>query len=133
MPGKQTRITLFTLLAVTVPLWLSGHAEADESQKFTLELGDYRFKPATVNVVAGRPVELMLVNKDVITPHNLTFEDSGAGLDVAVDVQPGKTATIEFTATAPGRYTFYCDKKLLFGRSHRERGMEGELVVQSAP
>jgi hypothetical protein len=27
----------------------------------------------------------------------------------------------------PGIYLFYCDKKLLFLPSHREKGMEGRL------
>ena len=31
-------------------------------------------------------------------------------------------------ATPGGR--FYCDKKLLFFKSHREKGMEGVLKVQ---
>ncbi len=135
MIDRQSVDKFLLLIAILLPLLVSNVASAAEAetQKFTLELGDYRFTPATIKVVAGRPVELTLTNKDAITPHNLTLKDPGAGLDVQADVQPGTSVTVEFTAASPGRYEFYCDKKLLFMKSHREKGMEGELVVDSAP
>ena len=40
-----------------------------------------------------------------------------------------KVKKIVFTATAVGKYPFYCSNKLLFFASHRERGMEGVLEV----
>ncbi len=36
---------------------------------------------------------------------------------------------IRFTPTRVGSYPFYCNKKLLFFESHREKGMEGILEV----
>ena len=46
-------------------------------------------------------------------------------LSIERDVSAGKTVTVQFTPQKPGRYSFYCDKKLLFLPSHREKGMEG--------
>jgi plastocyanin len=46
------------------------------------------------------------------------------------DVGDGKSATVRFTPTHPGTFVFYCDKKLLFFKSHREKGMEGRLEVR---
>jgi hypothetical protein len=45
-------------------------------------------------------------------------------------VPAGKTEIIRFTPTQRGLFTFYCDKKLLFFKSHRDKGMEGLLDVR---
>lgn len=102
---------------------------ADAAQRFDLDLGDYAFEPAVVEVTAGEPVELALTNRDIFILHNLTL--SAGGIDLDVDVPPGDTVTVSFTPARAGRYVFYCDKKLLFFKSHRERGMEGELIVKA--
>jgi hypothetical protein len=36
---------------------------------------------------------------------------------------------IKFAPTKTGIYPFFCDKKFLMFKSHRERGMEGTLEV----
>lgn len=106
-------------------------AEHASSQRIEVDLADYRFSPATIEVIAGKPVELVLTDRDILTPHNLTLVAPAAGIDVNVDLQPGKTVSVSFTPTEPGTYQFYCDKKLLFFKSHREQGMEGKLVVKA--
>ena len=45
-----------------------------------------------------------------------------------VKVQPGKSAEIKFTPTQKGTFDFSCDVKSS-GRSHRDRGMKGQLIV----
>lgn len=94
-----------------------------------VHLGDYRYMPDSITVKSGETVRLKLTNTDKLTPHNFTLKAEGAGLDVDVDVSAGKTETVDITPLAPGSYTFYCNKKLPFFKSHRERGMEGTLVV----
>jgi plastocyanin len=104
---------------------------ADESgvPVVAVVLGDYAFEPAEITLKAGQPVILELKNVDRITPHNLTLEEKAAGLSLDVDVTGGKTVRVELTPEFPGTYTFYCNKKLLFMKSHREHGMEGKLIV----
>jgi len=114
------------LLASSPAVGLAADAEA---QTFTIHLGDYRFHPDAIEVVAGRPVELTLVNDDKITPHNFTLEAPSAGMDLSVNLSAGKSTTLHFTPQTPGSYVFYCNKKLPFMKSHRERGMEGKLTV----
>ena len=46
------------------------------------------------------------------------------------DIGAGATVKVRFTPTKAGVFAFYCDKKLLFFKSHREKGMEGVLKVQ---
>ena len=95
-------------------------------------LGDYRFVPDSITVDSGATVQLELSNTDSLTPHNFTLQDEAAGLDVDIDVSAGRTEIVDITPLAPGKYKFYCNKKLPFMKSHRDRGMEGTLVVAPA-
>jgi hypothetical protein len=38
--------------------------------------------------------------------------------------------TVKFTPAVAGTFAIYCDKKLLFFKSHREKGQEGTLEVR---
>lgn len=121
---------LACVLLITAPL-ATRAADAD-AQQVTVHLGDYRFQPETIEVVAGRPVELTLVNDDKITPHNFTLKDPAAGLDLSANVSGGQSSSLRFTPQTAGTYPLYCNKKLPFMKSHRERGMEAKLVVKPA-
>ena len=121
---------LACVLLITVPL--AGHAADADAQQITVHLGDYRFQPEIIEVIAGRPVELTLVNDDKITPHNFTLKEPAAGLDLSADVSGGQSSTLHFTPPTAGTYPLYCNKKLPFMKSHRERGMEAKLVVKPA-
>jgi len=119
--------------AAVLLLAAGAPATGEGSQQRVVHLGDYAFRPATIEVVVGRPVELTLINDDRLTPHNLTLDAAGAGLDVDVDVKGGKEAVVRFTPSAIGRFPFHCNKKLLFMKSHRDHGMVGDLVVTAVP
>ena len=93
-------------------------------------MDSYSYRPNHLVVRAGQPVELTLTSVTILTPHNFVLKEPAAGLSVEQDVGAGKTATVRFTPTVPGVFTFYCDKKLLFFASHREKGMEGRLEVR---
>jgi plastocyanin len=95
-----------------------------------MALDSYSYQPNHLIVQAGIPVELTLNSLTFLTPHNFVMKEPDAGLSISHDVPAGKTITIRFTATRPGTYTYYCDKKLLFFASHREKGMEGRLEVR---
>jgi plastocyanin len=132
---KQKSVCAAAFLFLTYTLFASSPlmAAADsDAQKFTIHLGDYRFHPDTVEVIAGSSVELTLVNDDRITPHNFTLKEPSAGIDLDAAVSAGKFTTLRFTPQMAGSYSFYCNKKLPFMKSHRERGMEGKLVVRPA-
>jgi len=122
-------IVVATLLLTTLTAVTRGQ---ELPQVISLSLGDYHFTPDTLEVQTGRPVVLTLTNTDTLTPHNLTLQEAAAGLDIDTDVSAGSTSTVEFTPVKPGTYTFFCNKKLLFMKSHRERGMEGTLRVTPA-
>lgn len=121
---------LHTFLGILSMLVIQ-HAMAQEPmQTVILNLGDYQFTPGTLEVTAGSPVTLTLINNDSITPHNFILDDATSGLNINIDVSAGKTSNVEFTPTIPGIYTFYCSKKLPFMKSHQEKGMQGTLVIK---
>jgi len=104
--------------------------QRDGIQRATVVLDSYSYTPNHLIVQAGKPVEFVLTSITTITPHNFILKDEAAGFSIERDVSAGKTVTVQFTPTKPGIYPFYCDKKLLFFPSHREKGMEGKLEVR---
>lgn len=102
----------------------------DGIQRARLALESYSFRPEHLVVEPQRPVELTLVNVATLVPHNFVLNDPPSGLAIRQDVRAGETAVIRFTPKVRGTFVFYCDKKLLFLPSHREKGMEGRLEVR---
>ena len=102
----------------------------DGVQRVSITMDSYSYTPNHLVVRVGKPVELTLTSVTILTPHNFVLKEPAAGLTVEQDVGAGKTATVRFTPTELGVFTFYCDKKLLFFASHREKGMEGRLEVR---
>jgi plastocyanin len=103
---------------------------SDGVQRAQLVLDSYAFRPERLVVQTGRPVELTLVNVATLVPHNFVLDDPASGLAIREDVEAGETAIIRFTPAEPGSFAFYCDKKLWFLPSHREKGMEGRIDVR---
>jgi plastocyanin len=140
----MNRWLMYTLLSLCLShaFWTPSGSSAGQTEPVVLEVGSdgvqhgnmaldsYSYAPNHLVVQAGVPVELTLTSLTRITPHNFVLKDQAAGLSVSEDVSAGKTKTIRFTAIVPGTYVFYCDKKLLFFASHREKGMEGRLEVR---
>ncbi|MGQ0811253.1 MAG: cupredoxin domain-containing protein [Nitrospiraceae bacterium] len=109
---------------VLVPL------EADGVQRATMTMDSYSFNPNHLIVQVGKPVELTLTSVTTLTPHNFALKEPSVGIDLDQTVWGGRTAIVRFTPSKPGNYTFFCDKQLLFLKSHRDRGMEGTLEVR---
>ena len=103
---------------------------ADGVQRATIILDSYSYAPNHLIVQAGKPVELTLTRATLITPHNFLLKSPDAGLDIEEDVCHGEPTKVRFTPMTPGTFPFYCDRKLLFFKSHREEGMEGRLEVR---
>ena len=101
---------------------------ADGVQYVRIEGGSYFFKPDRVIVKVNVPVELTVSVEKSLIPHTLVIQSPEAG--IAVDEKLSRDAkTIRFTPTLVGKYPMYCKNKLLFFKSHREKGMEGVLNV----
>lgn len=101
---------------------------ADGKQRVEIVGGSYFFKPDHVIVKANLPVELSVKRESGIVPHTfvLKIPESGIMIDESLSTD---AKIIAFTPTVAGRYTFYCRNKLLFFKSHEEKGMKGVLEV----
>ena len=101
---------------------------ADGVQHVRIEGGSDFFKPDRVIVKVNVPVELTVSVEKGWIPHTLVIQSPEAG--ISVDEKLSSDAkNIRFTPTAAGTYHFYCKNKLLFFKSHRDKGMEGVLEV----
>jgi plastocyanin len=128
-PGvfAQTSVNPPTPSAEIIPLGADGVYRAE------IIVDSYSYKPDHLIVTVGHPVELTLKSVTVIVPHNFVIKAPELGVNVSQDVPAGKTVTVQFTPTGAGKIEFYCDKKLLFFKSHKEKGMVGTLEVRPAP
>ena len=99
-------------------------------QRATIIMDSYSYSPNELSVQAGKPVELTLRNDATFIPHTFHLTDPASGLHVHAEVSAGESQTVSFTPNQRGTFTFYCEKKLLFFKSHRERGQEGRLEVR---
>ena len=101
----------------------------DGIQKVTILGGGYYFDPNFIIVKVNVPVELTVTKEPGIIPHNIVMKSPEAGIDFdqGLSITP---KTITFTPTKVGKYPIYCSKRLLFFKSHRDKGMEGTLEVQ---
>lgn len=107
---------------------LRAVTDADGRQRVRLLGGSYFFRPSRVIVKVNVPVELSASLEPGIVPHTLVIDAPEAG--IAIDASLGTDAkTFVFTPTLVGEHPFYCRNKLLFFKSHREKGMEGVLEV----
>jgi plastocyanin len=107
-------------------------ASEDGVQRAEIVLDTYSFKPDYLIVTVGRPVELTLKSVTIIVPHNFVIKAPEMGVEIHQEVPAGKTVKIQFTPTQTGKVEISCDKKLLFFKSHKEKGMIATLEVRSA-
>ena len=102
----------------------------DGVQRVEIIADSYSFSPDHLIVNLNTPVELTIHSKTWLVPHNFVLKNPDAGLDIKDDIPSGKTKVIKFTPTRPGKFKFYCDKKLLFFKSHEDKGMKGTIEVR---
>ena len=102
----------------------------DGVQRAKVILDSYSYSPNHLIVESGKEVELTLTSITMITPHNFIIKDSAGSLFIEQDVGAGKTVMTKFVPTQPGRFPFFCDKRLWPMPSHRDKGMEGLLEVR---
>lgn len=132
-PGFPKTITYRPLqILLLIVLLITGsrtHATQDDTKVVEVMLGNYRFMPGEIELIADKPAIFGLVNTDSMIPHNFTIEGENHDLDINVDVLACERVNIKLKPSTAGRYTFYCGNKVLFMKSHREKAMQGTLIV----
>lgn len=127
---------LFLVLTLSSPA-LAGELEIvehtavvgrDGVQEVEITGGYYYFRPNYIVLKKDIPARFVVRKTPGLIGHDIVIDELEAGMAFKVDLgTEGKV--IEFTPTRVGVYPFYCDRKFLFFRSHRDRGMEGLIEV----
>jgi plastocyanin domain-containing protein len=105
--------------------------DADGVQRVAITGGEYYFDPNYIVVRVNAPVELKVKKAEdasAFVPHSIIIKAPEAGIDFKEGLSK-EPKVVRFTPTKAGKYPLYCDKKSPFGKSHRERGMEGVIEV----
>ena len=137
--GVAVAVIVTTVVATAIG---QGLAQPDPASVVRIELSEYAFSPTQVTLKAGRAVTLKVVNTGrsvhMLASQYLSSQDleiEGADMEVDapngvkyVKLQPGKSVEIKFTPAKTGTFDFSCDVKT-GGRTHRDRGMRGQFVV----
>lgn len=124
-------VVILSLAAVAVGATGSvspERAAADDLQRVAIVGGSYFFQPDHIVVKAGRPLELAVRVEAGIIPHRFVLETAD-GRSLA-DVPINETTKVLRFELPAGKYLFQCPNRLLFFKSHRERGMAGVLEVK---
>lgn len=102
--------------------------DKDGVQRVEVLGGDYFFKPDHIIVKMNVPVEMKVSKEGGVVPHNIVIHEPDAGIDFN-ETLGKEPKVIKFTPKKVGKYLFSCDKKLLFFKSHKDKGMEGIMEV----
>jgi len=102
--------------------------DQDGVQRVEVLSGEYFFDPNYIVVKVNVPVEIKIKKEPTIVPHSFITKAPEAGMDIYESLG-SEPKIIRFTPTKVGKYPFCCDKKFLFSKSHREKGMEGVIEV----
>jgi heme/copper-type cytochrome/quinol oxidase subunit 2 len=89
------------LVVAFVPLPVQSNLSQERT--FRIDARQYAYLPSELHVNRGDTVTLELVSTDVV--HGLYVD----GYDVAVEADPGQTATLRFIADKPGSFRFRCN------------------------
>jgi len=121
----------------------AGATDAQASQELSVMMRDIAFEPAVIEVERGTLVRLNFENSGILV-HDFTIDsmpmwgmrmsggvsngghgDHGAERAMHLALAGGGHGMIEFEATEPGEYIYYCDEP-----GHRDAGMHGVLRVR---
>jgi heme/copper-type cytochrome/quinol oxidase subunit 2 len=99
---------LFLLLLVTAGLVvafvpLPVQRVTPQERTFRVEARQFAYSPSELKVNLGDKVTIQFVSMDVV--HGLYID----GYGIAVEADPGQTATLAFTANKPGSFRVRCN------------------------
>ena len=133
------KVLAVLISTIVLPACAGGSAPT----KVTITMKEFGFEPNTIEVTAGAPVELTLVNEgaiehdfviEVIPVTNVSSSNSGdhhmstdehSEFYWHTSTAAGETSTLTFTVTEPGTYKIICSVP-----GHLDAGMTGELIVK---
>jgi plastocyanin len=103
----------------------------DGVQHVEIAGGEYYFEPNHIVLKVNVPAEFTVKKaKDSswFIPHDIVVKAPEAGIDFKVGLKK-EPQSVKFTPTRVGTYEMFCDEKMLFFKSHKNRGMKGVVEV----
>lgn len=126
MNWKTLTAVGLALMALTVAA-CGGDGDTPSPSGIEVRGTSYSFDPAELTVQAGEEVTVRFRNTDTgDTLHNWVVLGAEGGIFTG-KLLPGEEQSVTFTIEQPGTYTIICE---VTPPNHRERGMEGTLIVQ---
>ena len=98
----------------------TGQAGSSQSSPFTVNGGNYYFKPNIIKVKQGDKVTIKFINDNGM--HNFIVDEFNVGTQM---IKGGAEETISFVADKKGSFEYYCSVG-----QHRQNGMKGTLIVE---
>ncbi len=95
-------------------------APGSNAEEVSVASTEFKFIPATVRVIAGRSVTLVLDNSQAETEHGINVPAFG----IYLIARGGQVTRKTLIFDKPGNYEFMCDLP-----GHQEAGMKGRLIV----
>lgn len=93
---------------------------SSEVKEFRMTAKQFVFEPETIEIHKGDKVRLIVTSTDI--PHGISIPEYG----INERLDPGKPATIEFTADKEGTFTAFCS--VFCGSGHSK--MKGRIIVK---
>lgn len=119
-------ITIFALIVGSVAV-LAQQAAPTEPKVFEVIARRFAFEPATIEVVEGDTVRLLVRSAD--GPHGVEIKAFKVKKAVPRAKAGDEPVVIEFVASAAGEYPILCSEYC--GNGHKD--MTGALVVRAKP
>ena len=125
------------LFSALLAAFASGAATAQGTppQVLTVEMSNFKFTPATLTLMHGRPYVLHFVNsasgghdfvaKEFFAASTIAPEDRAKVKNGELELSGGDSADVHLVANAPGTYKSRCSHFM-----HSSFGMKGEVIVQ---
>ena len=122
---------------LALPLLLLAPAQPDwsQAQTLTVNLSNYHFDPERLQLQAGRPYRLHLVNsssdghsfasRDFFRAATVAPDDRARVKDGKIEVHGGETTDVRLVAPAAGDYGLHCSHFM-----HGTFGMKGKIEVR---
>lgn len=135
----KIRTVVAGLLLGGLLLGIGGPAPAQTKRLIKVTLSSFKFEPNILKFIDGDTVVLQLTNADTQRPHNVSSSyfstvtltvrgDAAQGTTAEgwkrVQLEPGKSAEIEFVAKGRGQVSFMCT---VF--DHATRGQTGAFII----
>jgi uncharacterized cupredoxin-like copper-binding protein len=138
MRPRFALVASLAVLSCLTPASGVGGAPPQGPRTVEIEMTEFKFRPAVIQLDAGRLVRLVFLNRGQIahqfestflrevplTIVNDTLRIEARGLDL-IRLEPGTSARVEFLPRRRGRFAFACTIE-----GHREAGMRGTIEVR---